>query len=351
MKEKRIVAAKMGNGHIDLIKEDIPPVRPGAILVKVHNSLVSPGTELRGWGGLQKQLENPDVGAKPRPFGYSNAGIVLEVGEGVEEFKVDDRVACVGMGYAMHTNYAVVPHNLCFSLPEKVTFAQGTYATLSGTALHTLRRGKPELGESVAVVGLGLVGQLTAMLYQLAGNFVIGWDVIPFRTDIAKKWGIDATAVVGVEDEVKITKKFADRYGLDAAVIAYGGDANGSIEKIHQCLKCAPDGHLMGRIMIPGNAIFAYPMTLTNVDIRRASRLGPGYHDEAWEFGRDYPPVVMRWTTRTNLELCMRLIAEGKLKVDSLTTHTIPLEDVDTRISAIINEPDRILGVVFEMKH
>ncbi len=351
MKEKRIVAAKMGDGHIHLIEEDIPSVRQGTILVKVHNSLVSPGTELGGWRGLQEELDDPDPGVKPIPFGYSNAGIVLEVGDGVKEFKVDDRVACIGMGYAMHTNYALVPHNLCVALPEKMTFAQGAYATLSGTALHTVRRGKPELGESVAVVGLGIVGQLTAMLYQLAGNFVIGWDVIPFRAEIAKKWGIDATAVVGAEDEVGITTKFTDKYGLDAAVIAYGGDANGSIEKIHQCLKCAPDGHLMGRIMVPGNAIFTYPMTVTNVDIRRSSRVGPGYHDESWELGRDYPPVFMRWTTHTNLELCMRLIAEGKLKVDSLTTHTIPLEDVDTKISAIINEPDKILGVVFEMKH
>lgn len=352
MKRKRhIVAAKMGNGHINLIEEDIPPVRPGTVLVEVHNSLVSPGTELKGWHGLRKQLENPSSNIKPKPFGYSNAGVLLEVGDGVEEFKVGDRVACIGMGYAMHTNYAVVPHNLCIALPEEVTFAQGSYAMLATVALHAMRRGQPEFGERVAVIGLGLVGQLTAMFYQLAGNLVIGWDLIPFRAEIAQKWDIDATAVVGMEDEVAATKAFTDGYGLDAAVIAYGGDANQSIEKIHQCLKCSPDGHLMGRIIVPGNAIFTYPMTLTNIDIRRASRTGSGYHDPAWEVGPDYPPVSMRWTTRTNLEVCMRMIAKGKLKVDSLTTHTIPLEDVDARISAIIDEPDRILGVILEMKH
>jgi len=349
--KRRIVAAKMGNGHIGLIEEDIPPVHSGSVLVEVHSSLISPGSELGGWRGLRKELENPDSNAKPKPFGYSNAGIVLEIGEAVEEFKVGDRVACIGQGYAMHTNYAVVPHNLCVKLPNGVTFAQGSYAMLAATALHAMRRGKPEFGEYVAVAGLGLVGQLTAMFYQLAGNFVIGWDTIPFRAEIAQKWGIDATAVVGVEDEVAATRAFTNEYGLDAAVIAFGGDANKVIENIHQCLKRSPDGHLMGRIIVPGNASFTYPGILTNVDVRRAARTGPGYHDTVWESGLGYPPVFMRWTTRTNLEVCMRMIARGRLNVDSLTTYTIPLEDVDAGISAIIEEPDKILGVIFEMRH
>lgn len=350
MKGKRIVVAVMGNGHIGLIEEKIPVLCPGYVLVEVHNSLVSPGSELGGWSGLQKQLDNPNLKAKPRPFGYSNAGIVLEVGAGVEEFKVGDRVACIGGGYALHTNYAVVPHNLCVILPDNVTFAQGSYAMLAATALNALRRGKPEFGEYVAVVGLGLVGQLTAMFYQLAGNFVIGWDIISFRTEIAQKWGIDATAVVDAQDEIAATKVFTNECGLDAAVIAFGGDANKLVEKIHQCLKRSPDGHPMGRVIVPGNASFTYPGILTNVDIRRAARTGPGYHDETWEVGPDYPPVFVRWTTRTNLELCMRMIAKGKLKVDCLTTHIIPLEDVDRRISEIIKEPDKILGVCFKMK-
>ena len=350
MNRKRIVAALMGNGQIGLIEEDIPPVRQGTVLVEVHNSLVSPGSEVGGWRGLKK-MNNQFPGDKPKPRGYSNAGIVLEVGAGVEKFKPGDRVACVGIGYALHTNFALVPHNLCFSLPDNVTFPQGSYALLAGTAIHALRRGDPQFGEYVAVVGLGLVGQLTSMFYQLAGNYVIGWDSIAFRVDIAKKWGIDATAVVGAEDEVASTRAFTNGYGLDTAVFAFGGDGNSAIEKIETCLKRSPDGHLMGRIVVVGNTSFTYPLTLTNVDIRRSSRPGPGYHDETWETGLDYPPVFMRWTTRTNLELCMRLISEGKLKVDSLTTHTIPMENVDAGISAIINEPDKILGVIFEMKY
>ena len=347
MPDKRKVAAVCGDGHIRLLEQDIPPLKAGAVLVEVHASLVSPGTELGGWQNLSARRNSPDSEVKPRPFGYSNAGIVMEAGQGVADFKSGDRVACVGGNYVMHADYAVVPQNLCVRLPETVTFIQGSYAMLMATSLHALRRGTPEFGESIAVVGLGIVGHLAARMYQLAGNFVIGWDTNPFRTALARKCGVDVTVTVGDEDEIEATKRFTNGYGLDAAVLAFGGDGNKAMESVMKCMKCSPDGHLMGRIVIVGSPQFEYNPATTNIDIRRAARTGPGYHDEAWEFGADYPPVFMRWTTRTNLELCMRLISEGRLNVDALTTHTIPLDRADEEISAILDVPDSILGVVF----
>ena len=344
---KRKVAAVCGDGHIRLVEQDVPALEAGGVLVEVHASLVSPGTELGGWRSLSAKRGNPDAGAEPRPFGYSNAGVVLAVGKGVVDVKGGDRVACIGAGYAMHTDYAVVPHHLTVPLPRRVTFVQGSYAMLAATALHALRRGEPGFGESVAVVGLGIVGQLTARLYQLAGNFVIGWDTIPFRVEIARLWGIDEAVLVGQADPVAATNRFTGDYGLDAAVLAFGGSGDSAMESIEQCMKCSPDGHLMGRVVVVGNPQLKYPGTLTNMDIRRASRTGPGYHDEAWEFGPGYPPVFMRWTTRTNLALCMRLIAEGRLDVDVLTTHKIPLAHVEDATAAILDDPDSILGVVF----
>jgi len=93
------------------------------------------------------------------------------------------------------------------------------------------------------------------------------------------------------------------------------------------------------------------PSNTTNIDIRRSSRTGPGYHDEAWEYGPAYPPVFMRWTTQSNLQLCLRLISEGRLNVDCLTTHTVPLEKARTAVDEMMQDPDGILGVVFEMSH
>ena len=348
MAEKRIVAALLGNGHIGLMEQEVPPLGPGLVQVEVRNSLVSPGTEVGGWRGLKQRVDNP-VDAKPRPFGYSNAGVVREVGPGAEEFAVGDRVACIGGGYAMHTDKALVPHHLCVRLPDNVTFAQGSYAMLGATAMHALRRGEPEFGDYVAIVGLGLVGQLAARLHQLAGGYVIGWDMIAFRGDVAKRWGIDAFARVGTEDEVAVTREFTRGSGLDGALFAFSGDGTKALQSVRESLKITRDGHRMGRIVVVGGLRFDYAFGLTNADIREASRTGPGYHDDEWEAGAPYPPTTMRWTTRTNLELCMRLISEGKLNVDCLTTHTLPLTGVEAGVAAIIDEPDHLLGVVFEM--
>ena len=351
MADKRVVAALMGDGRIGLVEDGIPETGPGTVMIEVHRSLVSPGTELGGWRGLRDQQREPRPNAKPRPFGYSNAGIVRHIGEGVTDFKPGDRVAAIGGGYALHSDHAVVPHNLCVGLPENVTFTQASYAMLAATAIHALRREEPEFGEFAAVVGLGLVGQLTAQVLRLAGNYVIGWDMIPLRTEVAKGWGIDAVALVGSDDEIALTNEFTGGRGLDGAIFAFGGDGTKALESIRKCLKCTADGHRMGRIVLVGLVGFsAYSFGLTNTDVREASRTGPGYHDEEWEVGAPYPPVTMRWTTRTNLELAMRLISEGRLDVDCLTTHTITLEDVESGIAAIVDDPDSILGVVFEMK-
>lgn len=351
---KRKIAARFGDGHIRLIEKEVPELKPGAIAVDVRASLVSPGTEVGGWQNLAEQRKSPSGDNEPRPFGYSNAGVVIEAGEGVTRFKQGDRVACVGGGYALHTDTAIVPHNLAVHLPDKVTFAQGSYGMLMATSLHALRRAALNFGESYAVVGLGLLGQIAAQLHMLAGNYVIGWDSIAFRTELARKWGINATATVGIEDPVEITRQFTGGHGLDGGLIAFGGEASEAMKSLAKCMKRCPDTHPVGTIVVVGNARFAYtdhePAGMTNIDIRRAARTGSGYHDEAWEYGAVYPPVFMRWTTTTNLDLCMRLVAEGKLDVDTLTTHVIPLEDVDEGTSEAMEDPDSMLGVVFTQK-
>lgn len=346
--QKRLVAVKRGDGKIRVVEQDMPDMAGGTVLVKVGASLVSPGTELGGWHSFANQKTHPEP-IKERPFGYSNSGIVIEAAAGASEFKPGDRVACIGAGYALHSDYAVVPHNLCVPLPDNVSFEQGAYAMLFATAMHTLRRGEPEFGEYVCVAGLGIVGLLTARLYQLAGNYVIGWDINPARLAIANRWGIES--VVGDENGVEATQKFTRNCGLDAAVLAFSGTCDETVERLIHCMKHSPDGHGMGRIMVVGWPDFRYGQGLVgamnNIDIRRCSRTGPGYHHLQWEFGADYPQVFIRWTTKTNLALCMRLISEGKVDIDSLTTHRIQLEQVEKEIDKALEYPDRMLGVIF----
>ncbi len=346
---KRRVATLFGDGHIRLTEQDVPPLKAGAVLVEVHASLVSPGTELRGgWRSLADLRQRPDPDAEPCPFGYGNAGVVMEVSEGVERLTAGDRVCCIGHGFALHSDYAVVPHHLCVPLGENVTYAQGAYGHLAGTGMHALRRGRPEFGDLVAVAGLGLVGHLTGLLYKLAGCYVIGWDTIDLRVALAKQAGFDEAVNVRREDAVEATKRFTAGAGLDGAVMAFGGDGTAAFNQLVASIKQAPDNPRTGWIVNVGGTEYHYNGDTDNIDIRRSSRPGPGYHDQTWEYGGDYPPVYMRWTTRTNLELCMRLIGEGRLKVEQLTTHTIALSQVDEAISRIIDRPDDILGVVFD---
>ena len=362
MPNTRTVAAWFDDAHIRLIEQDVPELRPGSIAVDVRASSVSPGSELSwnldrrevkgGWRSLAEQDRAPEAGSEPRASrGYSNAGIVIAVGEGVTRFQPGDRVACIGIGYAVHTDTAIVPHNLAVHLPEPVSYAEGSYGMLMGTALQALRRAELNFGETYAVVGLGVVGQLTAQLHMLAGNRVIGWDTVPFRTEIARKWGIDVAVTVGPEDPVARTRAFTDGYGLDGGAIAFGGEASKAVQSLVQCMKRTPDTHVTGTIVMVGLAQFSYSdhgaAGETNIDIRSSMRTGPGYHDEEWEFGSVYPPVFMRWTTTTNLELCMRLVAAGTLDVETLITHRIPFADVDEGISQALEDPDSMLGVVF----
>jgi len=156
-----------------------------------------------------------------------------------------------------------------------------------------------------------------------------------------------AAVTVGAEDEVEATKSFTGGMGLDEAVTAFGGDANLVMENIEKSMKLSPDGHPMGVVVMVGRPRFEYTSGTTNIDYRRSARTGPGYHDAVWEYGPDYPPVFVRWTTQTNLKLCMRLISEGRLDVDCLTTHTIPLNDVEEGVDAALQDPDGMLGVVF----
>lgn len=348
MSLKRHVAAVCGDGRIRLVEENVPEVSEGMVLIRVYASLVSPGTELGGWKHLAAlRREGGEIGT-PRKFGYSNAGIVEAVGDNVSRFQKGQRVACIGYGFALHSEYAVVPQNLCVPLPDDISYEEGSYSMLLATAMQAVRRAEPALGEKVAVVGMGLVGQLTAQLHQVCGNFVIGWARNPIQIEIADKWGIDKAINMKTEDPVEATNAFTDGRGLDTAVLAFPGKAGNTWKAVCDSMKITPDGHRMGRVVMVGGSEIDCAWIAANMDIRFAARTGPGYHDSAWEKGNDYPPVFVEWTTEDNLKLGLELIRRRKIDVLSLTTHHVPLMEATEAIDSIINEPEKILGLVFE---
>lgn len=343
----RHVATVCDDGTIRIIQEDIPELSAGMVLVRVHASLVSPGTELGGWKTLRMLKKTKASFSSQKKFGYSNAGVVEQTGPDVLNLKRGDRVACIGYGFALHSDWAVIPQNLCVHLPASVSYEEGSYAMLLATAMQSVRRCQPELGERVAVIGMGLVGQLTAQLHQVAGNRVIGWARHPRQIEIAQTWGIDMAIDSGESTVVDQTWSFTKGSGLDAAVLAFAGKAGVAWDALCACLKKSPDGHLMGRVVIVGGTAVDLKWLPANIDIRIAARTGPGYHDDAWELGANYPPVFMRWTTQSNLELCMELLERKKIQVECLTTHRVDLMDAQNSIDAILESSDEILGLVF----
>ena len=343
----RKYAAVTGDGRVVVEEGPVPEPGRGELLVEVRASLISPGTEM---GFVKARRERPDPSAPTRPFGYANSGVVLDVGEGCEGFEPGMRVACMGAGYALHATHACVPKNLCLPLPENVSFEEGAFCHLAATALQAIRRTAPELGEWGAVVGLGIIGQIACQLARLSGCFVMGLDLLPRRLEIALKNGLDRAVNVSEEDPVEAAMEFTEGEGLDWAIIAFGGEATEALSKVASMMKTAPDGHKMGRITVVGGceARLRFPVPLGNLDIRASSRTGPGYHDERWERGADYPPVFVRWDTRRNLRLVLRLISEGRLNVKSLITHTFPLDRAPEACELLIERPNEALGVILK---
>ncbi|MHC4713707.1 MAG: zinc-dependent alcohol dehydrogenase [Planctomycetota bacterium] len=344
---KRKVATRDGSGRISVREEPLPPLEAGCVLVEVKASLVSPGTEL---GGIKRLRETADASGDPEPFGYGNAGVILELGDGVRGLEKGMSVACMGSGYALHASHAVVPRNLTVPIPSGVSFEEASFGHLAGTALQAIRRAEVTFGRAVAVFGLGIVGQLCCQIARASGGRVIAIDALPMRLERAASNGADRTVSFRAEDPVAAARELTCGRGVDIAILAFGGDADTAMKTALEMLKTAPDGHKMGVITIVGGAKFTarFPVSFGNVDVRASSRTGPGYHDEVWERGGDYPPVFVEWDTRRNIELLLDYIAEGRINVKSLITHRAQLDGAPEACEELIEHPERALGVILQ---
>jgi len=350
----------------------VPALVRGRVLVRTVASLISAGTEraaveLVSKGLVKEARQRPDLVkavvakvknegllntfasvrdkmAASQALGYSAAGVVAAVAEDVNDFQAGDRVACAGVGFASHAEVLSVPKNLCVHLPEKVSFESGAYGTLGAIALQGVRLAEPTLGESVVVIGLGLVGQLTVQLLKANGCRVFGLDLDPSRVSLALELGADK-AVISNDDAAKEIEAWTRGYGADAVLITAATDSNQPIEL------AARVSRLKGRVIVVG---------MTGMDIPRApffSRelkliismsYGPGRYDPEYEErGKDYPLPYVRWTEKRNIESFLELIGDGRVNVERLTTHRFPIGDADRAyqlISGGVQEAN--LGVV-----
>jgi len=349
MKIKRRMIVIDCKGRLSLREEPMPALKDGEVRVEIVVSLVSPGTEMNL---VKTRRAKPDPDAKDFPFGYSAAGVVLETKGDCGELKPGMRVACMGGG-AQHANYDNVPVNLAVPIPDSVSFEQASYACLGATALQSVRRAEPKLGENGIVLGLGIVGNLASQLLSLSGVHVVGWETNPFRIEVAKLCGLLSLVNSKGADPSEATKRLFAPYGAELAIFAFGGQATKAYESVAKCMCVSGDGHMMGRAVLVGGCEISLlgGAHNGNIDIRVSSRTGPGYHDPVYEHGRSYPACFVQFDTLRNIKVITSLIAAGKLLVDPMTSHRIPMTAPNEAADLLVDHPDKALGVIFKMEH
>ncbi len=347
-----------------------PEPRAGQALVKTAVSLVSAGTERMVVEFAEKSLagkarSRPDLVRQviekarregifataraalnrldePMALGYASSGVIERLGEGMEGFHVGQRVACAGGGYAVHAEYAVVPRALLTPLPDSVDFETAAFTTLGAIALHGFRLAELQLGESVAVIGLGLLGLLEIQIAAAAGCRVLGIDIAPDRVQRAASLGLQAVPRENAESAVQA---FTANRGVDAVLICADTPSTDPVVLAGEISRDR------GRVVAVGAVGLTLPRKIyyeKELSFINSRSYGPGRYDSSYEEkGQDYPLGYVRWTEGRNFEAMISLFAEGKVQAAPLITHRFPIEDAADAYEVITGKRNEdFLGVV-----
>ena len=361
----------MRDGKTQVVEVPVPQARRGTALVQVAASLVSAGTErmlveFAGKSLVGKAQSRPDLVRQmldkarregllttiesafnrldqPMVLGYSSAGTVVSVGEGMPGIQGGDRVACAGGGYAVHAEYNIVPRNLLTRLPDSVDFESAAFTTLGAIALQGFRLAQPQLGDQVAVIGLGLLGLLTVGIAKAAGCRVYGVDVDPVRVQLALQIGADAATVRADADETG--RSFSSGRGFDAVLICADSQSNDPIELAGALARDR------GQVVAVGAVGLEIPRKLyyeKELHLQISRSYGPGRYDSAYEEqGRDYPYGYVRWTEGRNLAAFVELLASGRLDERPLITHRFDIAQAPEAYELITGKQKQpFLGVL-----
>ena len=358
------------SGEVSARELPAPSCKEGGILVQTHFSLISAGTEKISVENAQSSLiqrarKQPDqvklvmdsikkegiistakrVKSKLesyKPLGYSASGLVIE--SKTPEFSPGDKVAIAGAGYANHAETLSIPKNLAVKIPDGVSFEEAAYTTLGSIAMQGVRQADLRLGENVAVIGLGLLGQITVQLLKASGCRVIGMDINESLFEMAKKFGCDRTYPSSF-DNVKDIMAFTDSIGCDAVIITASTSSNQPMELALELARKKGKVVVVGAI---GMNVPRGPFYVKELDLTISCSYGPGRYDPNYEErGEDYPPAYVRWTENRNMQAFLDLIASGKMDVRSMNTHKFDIKDAKKAYELITGKTqEKFLGVL-----
>ena len=366
---------KLNNGEMLVQEVPAPKLSKGMILIRNHYSLISAGTESSTVKAARKSLigkaqERPQqvkqvvdtlIQQGPvqtyravtkkleaySPLGYSCAGEVIEVGEEVAGFSKGDRVACAGVGYAIHAEIVSVPVNLVVKLNPETDLKNAAYNTLGAIAIQGIRQADLRLGETCAVIGLGLLGQLTCLMLKASGVKVVGIDVSSSAVETARMHCTELALTRNTNGIVEQISQFTKGIGVDAVIIAAATD---SLDPINFSAEIA---RKKGKVIILGAVPTGFDRDpfwyRKELELKMSCSYGPGRYDINYEEkGIDYPVAYVRWTEKRNMEAFQQLVLDGTINIDYLTTHTIDFDKSPEAYDMILNKTEPYLGIVLK---
>jgi predicted dehydrogenase len=363
----RQVLQSLRTGKTEVAEVPCPRPGPGQLLIRTRATVISAGTERMlvdfgnaGW--IEKARQQPDkvrmvldkirtdgiaptVEAvmrkldQPMPMGYCSVGEVVEVGAGVTGFAPGDRVASNGR----HAECVVVPMHLCARVPDEVPDEAAAFTVLGAIALQGLRLAQPALGESFAVIGLGLVGLMAVQLLRAQGCRVFAIDPDPSRAALARRFGAEAIDLAPGEDAMQAALRFSRGVGVDGVVIAASTESS---DPVHQAaLMCRKRGRIV-LVGVTGLELSRADFYEKELSFQVSCSYGPGRYDPEYEEkGRDYPIGYVRWTEQRNFSAVLDLMAQGKLDVAPLVSHRFAIGEAE-KAYALLRSGEPSLGVL-----
>jgi predicted dehydrogenase/threonine dehydrogenase-like Zn-dependent dehydrogenase len=359
----------LSTGETELAEVPCPQVKPGCLLIQSRASLVSIGTERMvlefGKASLiEKAMQKPDqvkqvlekIKAdgllataqavqskldKPVALGYSNAGVVLQVGDGVSGFSAGDRVISNGP----HAEVVCVPKNLCAKIPDLVDDEVAPFTVIASIALQGVRLIQPTLGERIVVIGLGLVGLLTVQILQAHGCRVLGIDFNNDKLKLAESLGAETVHLDIGEDPVASGLSFSSGRGVDGVLITAATQSN---EPVHQAAQmCRKRGRIV-LVGVTGLELQRNDFYEKELTFQVSSSYGPGRYDPEYEErGMDYPFGFVRWTEQRNFQAVLEMMASGRLQTKILITQRFPFDQA-LKAYQLIHESQSPLGILLQ---